>query len=135
MIETTLLNELEAGDGLAGFGIQLLSNVLRYLELKFPPAPSVGPDADDTAKSLIALDLLNVHYSRSAMVKEYEAADHFKTYPLERNPSLSANCNVLSALLRCPNVDDYCQQIVKCCQFICNVWWTSNDMIQDKWVI
>jgi hypothetical protein len=53
---------------------------------------------------------------------------------MERNPSLSANCNVLNALLITPEPEKYTTQIEKCTKFLCNQWWTSDSKIEDKWV-
>lgn len=68
------------------------------------------------------------------MIKEFEAKDHFRTYCSERDPSLSANCNVLLALLYSDNVSRYMPQILKCVKFICMCWWENAGSIKDKWV-
>jgi hypothetical protein len=94
----------------------------------------VGADADDTAMSLTTLNLLGVEAQADEMVAEFEAPTHFKTYSLERNPSLSANCNVLNALLHTPNPDIYLAQIEKCVRFLCQEWWQSGNRLEDKWV-
>ncbi|KAI0005817.1 hypothetical protein F4779DRAFT_31181 [Xylariaceae sp. FL0662B] len=63
--------------------------------------PRALPDADDTARTSMALCYLGRrpdNYIR-ALVNTFEAADHFRTYPMEMNPSISANFNVLSCLL------------------------------------
>jgi hypothetical protein len=58
-------------------------------------APGCFPDADDTAKGIAALRILGTSASVNGLVQMFETADHFRTYPGERNPSFSANCNVL----------------------------------------
>lgn len=69
------------------------------------------------------------------MIKEYEGPDHFKTYQSERNPSFSANCNVLNALLHTsPDANQYNAQIEKATAFVCDCWWEANGVITDKWV-
>jgi aphidicolan-16beta-ol synthase/syn-copalyl-diphosphate synthase len=68
------------------------------------------------------------------MVEVFEGKAHFKTYSLERDPSFSANCNALLALLHRPNVLRFGGQIVKIVKFLCDYWWKSNGSITDKWV-
>ena len=97
-------------------------------------APFVGADADDTAFGLTTLNLIGKSVLADRLVQEFEASDHFKTYSMERNPSLSANCNVLNALLHTPEPEKYIKQIEKCTSFLCNQWWISDGKIEDKWV-
>jgi len=68
------------------------------------------------------------------MMNTFEAATHFRTYLLEKDPSYSANCNVLLALLRQQNVSRYSAQISKTVRFLCDQWWASDSGINDKWV-
>lgn len=66
---------------------------------------------------------------------EYEAEEHFKTYAFERNPSFSANCNALNALLSVESrLQDYRPQIEKALRFLCRSWWDAERYINDKWV-
>lgn len=97
-------------------------------------APSIMPDADDTAQGLYALRLLEDSEPYEPLIQHYETTDHFLTYALERNPSFSANCNVLNALLYSADVKNYSTQVYKCASFICDSWWLSNNPLQDKWV-
>ncbi|KAL7917301.1 Ent-kaurene synthase [Trichoderma austrokoningii] len=94
-------------------------------------APTFLPDADDTAVSLLALTALGVQIDRTPLVWNFESGGHFKTYQLERTPSVSANCNVLLALLTSPDVDQYVPQIEKAVKFLCSHWNENN--LQDKW--
>ncbi|GAP88722.2 putative ent-kaurene synthase [Rosellinia necatrix] len=94
-------------------------------------APHCLPDADDTAKSLLALGALGVQIDRAPLIRNFEGSSHFKTYQLERNPSVSANCNVLLALLTSPNVEEYVPQIEKAVKFLCGCW--NANKLQDKW--
>ncbi|OJD36443.1 ent-kaurene synthase [Diplodia corticola] len=96
-------------------------------------APNTGADADDTAKGLLTLKMLDVNISPNQMVHHFEAKGHFRTYSSERDPSLSANCNVLVALLHMDDVSRYSAQILKCVRFICGCWWESDAAITDKW--
>ncbi|KAF2967053.1 hypothetical protein GQX73_g6510 [Xylaria multiplex] len=94
-------------------------------------APTFVPDADDTAKSLIALTALGLEIDRAPLIRNFEGSTHFKTYQFERTPSISANCNVLLALLTSPDVDQYVPQIEKAVKFLCNCW--NANRLQDKW--
>ncbi|KAJ8132166.1 hypothetical protein O1611_g1462 [Lasiodiplodia mahajangana] len=88
-------------------------------------------DADDTAKTILSLNLLNVATSPAAMVTEFRVNKHFQTYKYERNASLSTNCNVLDALLHAPDPAEYTSQIVELAQFICDAYFSGS--IRDKW--
>jgi hypothetical protein len=94
-------------------------------------APGVLPDADDTARTLMTLRLLGQDLSFAPMIEEFEAQDHFRTYELERNPSFSANCNVLLALLHLENVDQHAAQTAKTLNFVLQKF-EQND-VSDKW--
>lgn len=78
--------------------------------------------------------MLGRNVSAAAMVREFEGEDHFKTYPRERDPSFSANCNALLALLQQTDVSSYSSQITKAVCFLCNYWWDADDVVTDKWV-
>ncbi|CAI7654790.1 unnamed protein product [Penicillium glandicola] len=95
--------------------------------------PYVCADADDTAKAIIVLQLLQQHVSLEPMLKAFEADQHFKTYPLERDPSFSANCNVLLALLHTENVSQYVPQIEKATRFLHKHFRESDLKVSDKW--
>ncbi|PHH92132.1 hypothetical protein CDD83_8805 [Cordyceps sp. RAO-2017] len=94
-------------------------------------APALLPDADDSARCLLALTALGVQADRAPLVRSFEAGDHFRTYPRERDPSASANCNVLLALLASPDVDRYAAQIEKAARFLCARWAAGG--LRDKW--
>ncbi|KAJ5938239.1 Ent-kaurene synthase [Penicillium verhagenii] len=94
-------------------------------------APGFLPDADDTARSLIALTNLGIEGDPSALVKGFEAAKHFQTYKLERDPSFSANANILLALLTSANPAEYGPQIEKSVKFLLSGW--EDEALRDKW--
>ncbi|KAI3390347.1 hypothetical protein diail_10006 [Diaporthe ilicicola] len=96
-------------------------------------APGFQADVDDTAKTITTLIALGLEASPRQMIKVFEANTHFRTYPGERDPSLTANCNALSALLHQPDVMLYGSQIQKITRFICDYWWQSDGKIKDKW--
>jgi hypothetical protein len=97
-------------------------------------APFVGSDADDTAKTIMAMNLLGKPKMPRALIQAYESKEYFITYPGERTPSFSVNCNVLDALLHSPNPSDFTVQIEKAARYLCKRWYESNDPIMDKWV-
>ncbi|ORY10761.1 hypothetical protein BCR34DRAFT_566382 [Clohesyomyces aquaticus] len=65
------------------------------------------------------------------MLKAFEAEASFITYRGERNASSSANCNILSCLLRTPSPEKYTEEIVKCVRFLSKTWTGNNE--PDKW--
>lgn len=129
----------------SGFVIEVLGNeqcekIANILEDSFRArsgvvgfAHLVDADADDTAKVIVSLNLLGRPTSAADMVRVYETFDHFKTYSVEKNPSFSANCNSLKALLCDTNIFQYLPQIEKATTFICNRWWSCEADIEDKW--
>ncbi|GBF67142.1 copalyl diphosphate synthase [Trichophyton mentagrophytes] len=96
-------------------------------------APDFQPDMDDTARGMIALNLLGGAARPEPMIKSFEAATHFRTYQCERNPSFSANCNALLTILHQPDVSLYTPQILKVVNFLCDSWWNTDGKIADKW--
>ncbi|KAI7970750.1 hypothetical protein EIK77_007930 [Talaromyces pinophilus] len=95
--------------------------------------PFVGADADDTATTILVLNLLNQPVSVAAMLKEFEEENHFKTYSQERNPSFSANCNVLLALLYSHEPSLHSTQIGKAINFLYKQFTESELDVRDKW--
>ncbi|KAL2015848.1 hypothetical protein VTK56DRAFT_4695 [Thermocarpiscus australiensis] len=95
----------------------------------------MGLDADDTAKALLSLSLLNQPVDPGPLIEAFEAESYFRTYPSERDPSLSANCNALLALLHQPDPSRHSSQIKKLVKFICHCWWVTDGEIKDKWNI
>ena len=132
-IASYLENHLEAQDGLLGFGETTPNRSLfiRFDRLVYV-APTVLPDADDTAKVTITLNLLGKRTSPDRMLAHFLADGHARTYPGERNSSFSANCNVLSALLHAPNPHQYRVQLIDIVTFLCDSWWDGP--VTDKWV-
>ena len=97
-------------------------------------APNVGPDADDSAKAISALQCLGVEYPLDALLQTFELPTHFQCFQHERNPSLSANCNVLLALLHCSTPQSHAGAVEKAATFIANEWWSTEGVLTDKWV-
>lgn len=91
------------------------------------------PDADDTAKSISSLYLLGRHDTNpDQMIKTFHNVDYFRTYQAERNPSFSANCNVLMALLHFRDPRNYTEIISKVTDYLSAAWFKGS--IRDKWV-
>lgn len=95
-------------------------------------APGVLPDVDDTSKGLEALHYLGYNSSAEAVIRIFEGEEHFLTYPGERNPSFSANCNVLIFLLGRDDRTQYVPQITKAVRFLASQAFNKN--VKEKWV-
>jgi hypothetical protein len=87
-----------------------------------PIAPETTPDADDTSRSILTLAYLGKPYSVDGLIKKFDGREcgAFRTYVGERNPSFSANCNVLICLLTMPADKNasYVPQIANATQFL-----------------
>ena len=113
-------------------------------------APDVGADADDSAKTLIALHHLGSPVSIGPLCEVFELDSHFQCYPYERNPSITVHCHILLALLEAVesrlatkenNLHDVAvtdhglaTSVQKAVTFISETWWTTNAEMIDKWV-
>lgn len=97
-------------------------------------APGFEPDLDDSAKAIVAFNLSGRPANPKGLIEVFETRTHFRVYPGERDPSFSANCNALSALLCQRDLSSYSTQITKLVNFLCNHMWHSNDEIRYKWV-
>ncbi|KAI1438940.1 terpene synthase family protein [Xylaria sp. CBS 124048] len=96
-------------------------------------APFFEADVDDTAKTISSLNMLGRPVSPRSLIEGFEAETHFRTYAGERDPSPTANCNALLALLHQPDVSLYSTQIVKITKFLVDFWWKTDGKIVDKW--
>ncbi|KAI0889799.1 Ent-kaurene synthase [Annulohypoxylon maeteangense] len=94
-------------------------------------SPSAVPDADDTAKTIIALHHLGKAINVEPLLQAFDSADHFKTYKGERNPSFSANCNILACLMIVEDPTPYGAQIAKAASFLCTQVFSGN--VKEKW--
>ena len=92
---------------------------------------SVMPDADNTARALLSLQLLGPRNASPArLIETFQMQNAFRTYADERSPSFSANCNVLLALLHCDSPKQYTRTIQGIAEYLCNAWRT--DAVQDQ---
>ncbi|KAI0456306.1 Ent-kaurene synthase [Xylaria acuta] len=85
-------------------------------------APSIPPDADDTARAILALAYMGKEYSLDRLIKAFEGQGHFKTYEDDRNTSFSTNCNIIICLLtsREPGAPKHASQVAKAARFLCD---------------
>lgn len=89
-------------------------------------------DVDDTAKTIISLNLVGRRADCQGMISAFEESTRFKTYDCEVNPSFSANCNVLSALVSVETPSQYRSSIAKALGYVCRAW--HDGECGDKWV-
>jgi hypothetical protein len=136
-IINVLTEGLTEGSGAIGYGMYIRVGLLTALGTQKLLIVSIAPhfeyDVDDTARSIYSLNMLGLHMSVDTMVKEFETSTHFKTYAGERDPSFSANCNALLALVHQKDVLSYSTQIHKATKFLCNHWWDADRAVKDKW--
>ncbi|KAM0195926.1 hypothetical protein ACHAPC_000416 [Botrytis cinerea] len=110
---------------------KLLQDALEQQKGLLGFAPGVLPDVDDTSKGLEALHYLGYNSSAEAVIRIFEGEEHFLTYPGERNPSFSANCNVLIFLLGRDDRTQYVPQITKAVRFLASQAFNKN--VKEKW--
>lgn len=104
-----------------------------FAETYIPTAASSVPDADDTAKAIMALRCLGKSDTDvKPLVKTFESDSHFLTYIGERNSSFSTNCNVLMCLSTVENARQHASQIIKTANFL-SAQVLAGEFI-DKWV-
>ncbi|KAL9100074.1 MAG: hypothetical protein Q9163_004515 [Psora crenata] len=122
-------------------GQESLESIASYLEQHYHAqsgllgfAPLIQADADDSAKTILSLNLLGRPVHAKSLTEHFRSNNsHFRTYLGERDASFSANCNVLRALLEAPGAQDHIADIKNIADFLCESWWSGA--IQDKWNI
>ena len=97
-------------------------------------AKSSVPDADDTSRSISIRNLLGKPTTVQGLIETFEGPDHFLTYMMERHPSVTTNCNALTAILESPGFTTYVPQIEKLVKYICASWCSPDLVFSDKWV-
>ena len=102
-------------------------------------AHGIEPDLDDSAESSLTLNLLGKKGLSPQILECFETSTHFKTYSKERDPSFSANCNALHALVtdmpyQSLNITKSMAAIEKITHFLCGQWWNAEKFPIDKWV-
>ncbi|KAF7905074.1 uncharacterized protein EAF01_005595 [Botrytis porri] len=111
--------------------INLLQNTLEQQKGLLGFAPGILPDVDDTSKGLETLCYLGHSSSAEGVIQAFEGKEHFLTYRGERNPSFSANCNVLIFFLDRDDRAQYVPQISKTVQFLASQ--AFNENVKEKW--
>ncbi|RWA10591.1 hypothetical protein EKO27_g4513 [Xylaria grammica] len=125
---------LEAGIVIADDSVETIGMYLkRALEREGTVgfAPGSIPDADDTAKAVIALCDLGYSPSVNGLLEAFERRDHFITYPNERNASFTTNCHVLISLLKISDSSYYTSQIRKAIVYLTSCAFSGD--WRDKW--
>ncbi|KAF9886600.1 hypothetical protein FE257_011240 [Aspergillus nanangensis] len=115
-----------------------LGVLVKYIRAQFDDqdglvgfAPTLLPDADDTEMAISTLNLAGIHASPTRLIEEFKNHDHFLTYRGERNPSFSANCNILKALLSTANPETYVLEIELALRFLYKLH--GRGELKDKW--
>lgn len=120
--------------GLVGFSNLSLSLEHRMC-VNSQLGPGIEPDLDDSAKASIILSLSGKLGFSKDIVRSFDAPKCLKTYRIERDPSISANCNALLSIILDKN--DYPSKgttIEKIVNFIYDSWMDTEGSIKDKWV-
>ena len=135
-IRSVLKEALVTEKGIVGFSNLRLNSLLSFRnQILFSLlASKIEPDSDNTAKALAALNFLGEHFPIESLLKHFELETHFACFQQERNPSFTANCNVLITLLHTPVRIHYIDQIRKAATFICNQWWKNEGILTETWV-
>ncbi|KAL6720895.1 hypothetical protein ACLMJK_002820 [Lecanora helva] len=94
-------------------------------------APNILEDSDDTARALLTLSHLGNRIDPIPMIERFKSSMYFKTYPFERDPSFSANCNALMAILHSSSVDESSPLIGQMVAFLVERW--ASGKASDKW--
>ncbi|KAK2051275.1 hypothetical protein LY76DRAFT_651418 [Colletotrichum caudatum] len=119
---------LQGGFSVEDLGLKELGIIANNLKRGFKEEGGIirfaphAPNADDTAKGLMALGLIGRHVAANKIIKVFKGRNHFTTFGSERDPSLTSNCHVLLALLKQPEISRYYPQILKTATFICDYW-------------
>ncbi|KAE8408331.1 terpene synthase family protein [Aspergillus pseudonomiae] len=112
---------------------QYLKDVYEHQNGVFGWVPTLIADADDTARSILTLNLVGYPAQPQQLIAQFRNGDHFRTYPQERDPSISTNCNVLVALLHTAEPRQYLDEIQLTLHFLYRQH--NAGRLQDKWNI
>ncbi|HLF26664.1 MAG TPA: prenyltransferase/squalene oxidase repeat-containing protein [Anaerolineae bacterium] len=89
------------------------------------------PDLDGTSTVFRALTWAGVEPD-PALLMQFEEEEHFRCFPYERNPSISAHVHLLDALRATPEFPDRCRMIQKTLKFLESAR-TMRTFWFDKW--
>ena len=99
---------------------------LIYTERRFSAAPGLLANADDTAKTMIALSCVSRRVRPNGLISEFDNGPYFLTYKGEETPSVGTNSIVLLALLHLPDPYQYATQISRLVEYLCSAWNYGN---------
>lgn len=135
-IKSVLKEALVTENGIVGFSRLRLSSLLSSPNqmLSSLSASNIEPDSDNTAKAVAALKFLGEHFPIESLLNHFELETHFACFQQERNPSFTANCNILITLLHTAVPIHYIDQIRKAATFICDQWWKNEGILTETWV-
>ena len=120
--------------GLVGFS-NLSFNVKHRICVNEQLGSGIEPDLDDSAKASIILSLSGELGFSEDIARSFDAPKALKTYRIERDPSISANCNaLLSMVLDKSEYPSKGTTIEKIVSSICDSWMNTEGSIKDKWV-
>lgn len=129
---------LEAGITVQELGRPAVERLVAFVETHLKDgkgicgfAPCILPDADDSAKCILFLNLVGQQMDCDKMISVFESQTHFKTYTNETTRSFSANCNVVKAILSSGKASHYTPQICKALDYLFRTW--GNGQLKDKW--
>ncbi|CAG8980321.1 hypothetical protein HYALB_00012683 [Hymenoscyphus albidus] len=100
----------------SGFDVETLPElvgVLVIIEDYYEVSGGLAGSLYSTARSISIRNMLGKPTDPDTLTKAFMGPENFCTYEVELICSLSTNCNVLTALLLCPNPEDYALQIEK----------------------
>ncbi|KAL8949003.1 MAG: hypothetical protein Q9222_004859 [Ikaeria aurantiellina] len=135
-IATTLLL---GGFPKTSFSEDTIAGVISYLDDQFESQTALTgfgilADADDTARTLLTLSLLGHPKPPDQMLSHFKQnGGPYMTYVGERDPSFSANCNVLLAVLHTAEPGKYNKEIERVVVYLCDVW--ADGPVKDKWAL
>ncbi len=94
-------------------------------------AESTVTDADDTSVALLVLTRQG-RTMDTGIFELFETADYFQTFVYERDPSVTTNAHILSALRLYPSTPERRRMIVKIVQYLRQAM-VNGEHWQDKW--
>ncbi|KAF1959978.1 hypothetical protein CC80DRAFT_584802 [Byssothecium circinans] len=106
-------DHLQSGNGTLGFTKAILA------------------DAGDTSRALLSQAVLQFSPDVQPLLQHFFTGTHFRSYELEGSPSFTVNCNVLLALLECPEAYGQAKVIEQTLYFLLEAW--ENGATVDKW--
>ncbi|KAI0110357.1 hypothetical protein GGR51DRAFT_569644 [Nemania sp. FL0031] len=96
-------------------------------------SPSLEFNLDSTARGILVMGFLGQPVGVGKMLEKFATGGHFRTYAKDREPSLSATCYAIMAILCQKDASMYAPRIKEAMKFICDIWWNSDrGLAEDK---